>query len=282
MNAPPKNGSLSNEAAPIAPMSAAAAAGWTFLITLVFLLLREVAVALREASGNDIVTGFGCQLVAYLLGLFGILRVYAPERSIRDFLGFRRTSSFVYLLALLFGAAMVTPASAIYEAIIARYPSISPDTLPDVFQAASMGRRIAIGLVLAGFGPVIEEVLFRGAILRPLKRKIGALSGAVLTGVLFALVHMEWQVFPPFIVLGISLALLRLWSGSIVPGILVHAIFNGAALIELVGSTRGAQPVSVPGWVTLASAGLAFVLLALARVVSMRSRLAARAREADL
>ncbi len=185
--------------------------------------------------------------------MFCILRVYAPQRSIRDFIGLRGTSVAIYPMALVFGATIVAPANALYAAVNARFPSPIPDTLSEVFHDASPVRRALIGAVLVVLGPILEEILFRGALLRPLKRKVGPISAAVFTGLLFALVHLEWQVLPPFILLGIALGLLRNWSGSTVPGMLVHATFNGAALIELIRSARGAEESEHP---TLGSARL--------------------------
>ena len=61
------------------PMSYLGAAGFSFATTFLFFFLVSLVIAARPAAQNDLVTKFGCQVVATLLGLFLILRIYAPD-----------------------------------------------------------------------------------------------------------------------------------------------------------------------------------------------------------
>ena len=87
--------------------------------------------------------------------------------------------------------------------------------------------------------PLVEEWLFRGFLLPPLQRRVGDVAAVVISGVLFGLAHLSdpYAVFP-LVVLGMGLGWLRIRSGSIWPGALVHAANNAIALVaSLIGAT---------------------------------------------
>ncbi len=100
-----------------------------------------------------------------------------------------------------------------------------------------------------GFARTGEEFFFRGLLfalalrlarerLSPLKAAMWALA---LTSLLFALVHapfygsMGGVSLPVALVAGLALGLLRLWTGSVLPGIMVHAAFNAGIPGMIVG-----------------------------------------------
>ena len=278
---PRASGASSQKGAPIAPMGVPAALGWTFVVTFLFLALFGVATSVRESSKSDLVSGFSCQVVAYSLGLFLILRVYAPERSIRDFLALRSTAWTLYPLAIFLGILITIPADALYEVICARYPASDADVMGKLFHEASIPRRILMGFVLAGAGPVLEEMFFRGALFRPLKRSVSPLFAAILIGLLFAVIHLEWQSFAPIFILGTCLGLLRIWSGSLHVSMLLHASFNGVALANLIRESAGAVPLKLSNGVIVAAGVASLLLMILAHWLSSKSPACERAREAD-
>lgn len=99
------------------------------------------------------------------------------------------------------------------------------------------GERIweLLGAVYGILGaPVLEELLFRGLLLRALARRWGPGPGVVGSALLFGLLHsMDPQAVPPLVVLGLMLGWLRVRSGSLWPGVLLHAANNAAALALL-------------------------------------------------
>ncbi len=90
-------------------------------------------------------------------------------------------------------------------------------------------------IVVAAFVPIIEEITFRG-VGYSLLRRWGAPVAILGTAVAFALAHGLVQGFPTLIVFGATLAWLRYRTGSIIPGIAVHATFNAISLIAAVTS----------------------------------------------
>lgn len=77
--------------------------------------------------------------------------------------------------------------------------------------------------------PIAEEVLFRGYLYGKLKRYVPAIAAAIVTSLLFAVVHLQWNVGIDVFVLSLVLCGLRSLTGSIWAGILVHMIKNAIA-----------------------------------------------------
>jgi membrane protease YdiL (CAAX protease family) len=297
----------------VRPLSALGAAGWTFVATLAFFFAWSTAVSVREAAKDDLLTGAGSQLVGYGFALFLVLRVHAPATSMRRVLGLRPTHPLFYLAGLLLGLGLYLPIDAFYELVEQRWPSSVPETLPALWEAASTPRRIVIGLSIALFGPFVEEVFFRGVLLRPLThhaerqpllapslsgwrraanvlsggsddepgdppsappRKAARLEAVVVTAALFALVHIEWQKLAPLFLMGLVLGFLRARSGSLLPSVLLHCAFNGVALAQL---ATGAD-LHPPAWSLFALGLGSLAIVAVAHTVTARSEQATLAR----
>jgi membrane protease YdiL (CAAX protease family) len=102
------------------------------------------------------------------------------------------------------------------------------------------GLSLPLWISLLYFGvwaPLQEETIFRGLIQGAVGRSSpGGVSIAgtrisiatLIVAVLFALIHLEVAVFTAFVafVLGVFAGELRERSGSLVPGIIVHSLFN--------------------------------------------------------
>lgn len=100
--------------------------------------------------------------------------------------------------------------------------------------------QIVLGvLVTVVLAPVVEELVFRGALLGSLVRKTGAVRAIVLSGACFALMHMspEQTVYQFF--LGCACAYLTLCSRSVTPAIITHATSNLIAVLLSFASTGG-------------------------------------------
>ncbi|MBK8255375.1 MAG: CPBP family intramembrane metalloprotease [Polyangiaceae bacterium] len=146
----------------------------------------------------------------------------------REVLGLVGTRWFFYPLGLLLGAAIQLPASGLYDAISARWPVESPSAeFSQIFSTLPLWRKVAAGVGLIGTTPLVEELFFRGALFGTLKRRHSAVSVVIATSVLFAFVHTQPQLYLPIAMVGAALAFLRVASGSVLPGLFMHAGFNG-------------------------------------------------------
>ncbi|MBL7157896.1 MAG: CPBP family intramembrane metalloprotease [Candidatus Omnitrophica bacterium] len=91
-------------------------------------------------------------------------------------------------------------------------------------------------LIASIFGPVIEEIFFRGVLYNALKRKVGIFGGIMITSVLFSFLHTHAMTyflvgFIPITILGVVLAYLYERTGSLVPSITLHVLNNLGGVI---------------------------------------------------
>jgi hypothetical protein len=220
------------------PMSPFAAVGWTLGITFVWLALAAVLANARGAGPADIdlVTDGGCQAAVYLLGLFCILRVHAPEASIRQFVAFRKTHVLFLLAAPLMAVTVSAFTNVAYGFIVRRFPTGHEGVIDSLILDATSGKRAALFVIIVVVGPIVEELIFRGAIVQGLRKTSSLAVVAVVSAVTFAIAHEEWQAFLPLMICGGALVALRLASGSLVPGLVMHATYNAVEFATVLRS----------------------------------------------
>lgn len=100
-------------------------------------------------------------------------------------------------------------------------------------------------LTVAVLAPTFEELMFRGFLLPWLGERLtprlglrrARLVALLLTGLGFALMHMQPMGLPTLATLGIVLGCAFLRSGNLLSAILVHGIWNGSVflLMRLLG-----------------------------------------------
>jgi membrane protease YdiL (CAAX protease family) len=107
-----------------------------------------------------------------------------------------------------------------------------------------LGSNEGAGLLILSAGltcvvaPICEEFLFRGYIFTALRNQLGTAAGAVITGLIFGLVHAGSAPLldlAPLAMLGFGLSLLYRYTGSLYPCIVAHSINNSVAFSDLEG-----------------------------------------------
>lgn len=116
-----------------------------------------------------------------------------------------------------------------------------PQDVKELGGEARLLFRVALTLTVTSIGPVVEELLFRGALLSALLRRLRAVWAVPASAVLFALVHLPdlhwlWYALPNLALLGVALAWLRLRSGSLWPSVIAHGCNNLLAMAALFAS----------------------------------------------
>lgn len=74
--------------------------------------------------------------------------------------------------------------------------------------------------------PIVEEVVFRGAVLGGLLSRWGALPALLVSSLVFGLVHCNMNAFLPLTVLGGVMGYVYLRTASLYPAVIYHALFN--------------------------------------------------------
>lgn len=111
---------------------------------------------------------------------------------------------------------------------------VVPDFMFHAYYTAS-NKTLFFVYVLIG-APFVEEFSIRGFLLRGwAQSRMGAPGAVLLTSLLFAALHSQYDPVGRAFTgsLGILLALARLTTGSIVPGIVAHATLNFVASLEM-------------------------------------------------
>ncbi len=86
--------------------------------------------------------------------------------------------------------------------------------------------------VVGLLAPLVEELVFRGAILRSLLRwKSNPWIGITISAALFALIHMNPAQMPHAFVIGLLLGWMYYRTDSIVPGVIFHWVNNSVAYV---------------------------------------------------
>lgn len=85
---------------------------------------------------------------------------------------------------------------------------------------------VLVGIVV----PIGEEIFFRGLTYGALRRRLGRHLAVLASAAFFAAAHLQIVEFLPILILGLILAYLYEFTGSLVPGMIAHAVNNLAAL----------------------------------------------------
>jgi membrane protease YdiL (CAAX protease family) len=110
------------------------------------------------------------------------------------------------------------------------HPGREQGLTPTTWEPAHAGAFALNLFALAIVGPIVEELTFRGlgfTLLRP----YGEWFAIAAIGIAFGLWHGLLDGLPVFFIFGAGLAYLRSRTGSVYPGMVLHAVFNGLALL---------------------------------------------------
>jgi len=164
------------------------------------------------------------------------------------------------------------PASAAATLVLVGIPLLL--ILPGVFLAAGLVQDVLVDLVpmserqlkmfseLANSGPasiagvvliapVVEELFYRGIILRGLLRRYSRRNALLLSALIFGAAHMNLYQFVGGGLVGLLLGWLYIHFRSTLPGMFFHAIYNGAFMLAvLAGQGEDSRLAdAVPGYV---------------------------------
>jgi uncharacterized protein len=111
--------------------------------------------------------------------------------------------------------------------------SESDDLPQELGVDSSTAALVAVAVLVCVLAPIAEEIFFRAFCFTALRRTLGMLPGALLTGIIFGAIHLggtEIEFIVPLMVFGFFLCLLYVKTGSLLPCIVLHALNNSLAL----------------------------------------------------
>ncbi|HEY3495771.1 MAG TPA: CPBP family intramembrane glutamic endopeptidase, partial [Polyangiaceae bacterium] len=254
---------------------------WWVGVTVGWVLTLNLVVGISRGSEHDLVTLVGGQAAVYL-GACALFAARRPGRSWSEVFAFRRTSIALILIALLLGVALYAPAQ-LFATLVERWFPLPKQVVAAEIQRLtpkSIVHGVALGLMVIGVGPFVEELFFRGALYTVLRSVGSAFAAVGTTALLFTLGHLEPRTWLPIFTLAVALGYVRALSGSFWPGLLLHAAFNGTAL-GMSLSTRGDELAPIDAKIVIGSSAASVVLLGLTAWIGKKSAAAARARALD-
>jgi membrane protease YdiL (CAAX protease family) len=181
-------------------------------------------IAYRYSSSVAAAVQYGLMLL--------ILLFIARGLPLRDAFALRRPHSWKRALGLSAVALLVIWAAA---AALSPFLDASEEQglVPTEWDPGRAGAFAAFFVSVTVLAPTVEELTYRGLGFAPLA-PYGTVLAVVVTAVLFGAAHGLVVGLPVLVIFGLAIGWLRARTGSVYPPILLHAVFNGTALIAAV------------------------------------------------
>jgi len=90
---------------------------------------------------------------------------------------------------------------------------------------------LILAVVVVVGAPIVEELFFRGLLLRSLSRRFGDVWAVAGSALIFGLVHFEKLQLPALVAFGVVLGVLAVKTRRLGPSIFAHAGFNLVTMI---------------------------------------------------
>jgi membrane protease YdiL (CAAX protease family) len=206
---------------------------WTAFIAFIAALNYAARFAgSGKTANNDAAYSYGQfagGILVYALWLGAVLWIAGFRR---DLLALRRPRSWPRAAALAVGAIF---AIYVVEGVVSliplpQSPGKEQGLAPTHWEPAHAGAFAANMVLFAVIAPFVEELTFRG-VGQSLLSFLGRWPSIVLVGLAFGLAHGLLEALLVLVPFGIALAWLRNRTTSVYPGMVVHGLFNGAALL---------------------------------------------------
>ena len=191
------------------------------VLIALFALLMAVFLVVGDSELGLPVFTFLSGVVVYFI----LKEVYSKEQvtalfSIPD----RSEAGRLILLILVLDIFVVLPIHAVITIFL--FPDAEQQEVITMFEEASDTSLALLAFSVAILTPFAEELLFRGFILGMLLKRYSDTQSVVISSLIFAIAHE-----PIAMVLAFGGGLLYGWvrvrTGSILPGMIAHAIWNG-------------------------------------------------------
>lgn len=192
-------------------------------------------IAAAAAGNPSLATNPWAMAVSILLsigGIVGFLAIFRVDLRSTAALGFPQPLRTFPAVVLLTVAGWIL---SMQVGMTTEHLVPMPKAIEELFRQL-LDRRQPLGLFAAIVvaAPLAEEYLCRGIVLPALQRRWGSAVAIIGSALAFGALHMNpWQFFYAAL-LGMTLGWLRVQSGSIVPGILLHALNNLISWVLLI------------------------------------------------
>jgi len=171
-------------------------------------------------------------LISNFLVLFFVwLILWCRKQKMSDYVGFKPARGIGLVGSVVAGVSLNFAVGCLLEQL-----PIPVEMMQEYTEGMEelLGGSVFVVLMTAALvAPFVEEVLFRGALLRAFRKAFGVPLAVIASSLLFAFVHIgPIQITYAFLI-GVVLCVVRLRSGSLWCTIAMHIAFNAANYIPL-------------------------------------------------
>lgn len=123
----------------------------------------------------------------------------------------------------------------VYLPLRAVWPDVFDDgalseTANDLIDRADGGLIVVLFLLVVVGAPLVEEVVYRGLLQRPLLDRLPAAPVVFCVAALFAVIHFRPVEYPGLFVAGLVFGVCAWWTGRIGMAVAAHVAFNATGL----------------------------------------------------
>lgn len=214
---------------------------WKELIYLLTVVLVAVPIFVEYSLYHYLVNFFGNELHAgtmtglvmssiFMAALY--LIVLKPNGQSWKAVGVQGFSSGHWKRIVVWTIALIV-VSIVLVIIMSEFGVGTDNSKTDSLQSQLTLLNFFIGFISAAvISPIYEEIFYRGFLYRFFSSRYGIGAGMLLSASIFTLVHIPtFNTLPVNFVSGLIFAWIYQKTGSVLPCILMHGLFNGIAVI---------------------------------------------------
>lgn len=208
---------------------------WTLADTWLGLgILVVVLVGLAAAAvivGTRFLSSSVALVLSELILIVPIIVIFAWKGYDWKYLGFIRFKWST--LALGCGVMIIAYSIVIVHNLIlaAMHIPTQGDTIVELI--SKLGSPVTFFFVGGILAPLVEETFFRGFLFAGFRQRYGWIKAMLLSSALFSLSHLEPAALIPTFILGCVLAYVYHRSNSVWPGMILHFLVNGFAILSI-------------------------------------------------
>lgn len=210
-------------------------ANWAFLITIIVFIAFSFTMTLFFPWVSESLF-WGNFLVELVMILPIFIFMIATKEKLTVFLGFHRMklgSIFMIVLFTLLSMPLITLLNVFSQIWVDNEVSLMIDNM-DMGNLPFWLLYLSLGII----APVFEEIICRGAYYQSYKKSGGPFKAMILSAIIFAVIHMNFNQAAYAFAIGILAVLLVEATGSLWSSIIYHGLINGSQAVIMYVNLR--------------------------------------------
>ena len=241
--------------------------GWLFLITILLHVIASLAAGILAQKGIDLPVELALIFSEFSILVPSILYILVKNLGLRRDLGFRPIKAGTFLMCILL-SFLVSPMASFVNVVTQLFVE---NTMLKMSDSLLGGSHIAVILLGALYGPLCEELTFRGVFFRRYTLYTGPMRAALISALLFGLAHLNINQAAYAFVLGFVFSVINVAADSIYPSMIIHACINGSNLLFMFALDAISSSYGVDNGLesTAASTDVLYVMMGVTLVAAM-------------